>query len=71
MTKKKCVKLWFNFVQCNDGTEAGEDYYIHEVGHNGVVSIDRQSTQIHDFFVVKFENGSEEAIYNPNRAFFE
>ncbi len=69
--KNKCVKLQFNFVQRNDGEEAGEDYHEHEVGHNKVVNIERHSTQVHDFFTVKFEEGREEIIYNPNRAFFE
>lgn len=66
----KCVKLWFNFRQVDDGELAGEDYDIHEVGKNGVAAIIDHMV-VGGPFSILFNDGRSEKIFNPNRAFYQ
>lgn len=71
---KSIVKIWYNFVQYNDGKEAGESYELHAIGVNGVIKITENipgGVYGLAYYSIHFENGYEERIYNPNRVFFE
>ena len=69
--ERKCIKLHYNWFQVARGPdEAGEDYYMHEVGKNGVTEI-KDHTLNDGTFYIAFEDGKSERIWNPNRAFYE
>jgi hypothetical protein len=70
--EKKCVKLHYNWRQCGEaGDQWGDDYDIHEVGKNGVARIYIDLTKTSGIWVVDYEDGRQEYIYNPNQVFFE
>jgi len=71
---KKITKIWYNFAQYKDSHEEGETYEVHAVGINGVTEIEEHPCYGDGdkyFYYVRFENGNEEKIFNPNRVFFE
>lgn len=66
----KVKKLTYNWHQVgslssNDG--CGEDYSWHEIGQNGIISIEEiLATKTHPFhYLVTHENGSCFKIFNP------
>jgi|GEM_PF-5059199 len=65
-----CTELWFNWRQVSDGDLSGDDYDICIVGENGVVEI-FDNTASDGTYLVTFEDGKRQKIYNPNRAFFK
>ena len=75
---KKITKIYYNWRQVSEtnsrGMESGEDFDLHTVGKNGVTEIEEHPACGEGdkyFYYVRFENGNEEKIFNPNRVFFE
>lgn len=72
--EKKIWKLTYNWHQTNwDGT-AGEDYSQHIVGENNVTEIIEHPSQTDGdkwFCYVRFSDGSEQRIFNPNQVFIK
>ena len=66
LRKQKIRKLSYNWFF----TANGEEYSVHEVGAKGVVSIREQlplSQGDKCCYLVEFENGMTERIFNPNK----
>lgn len=86
LTKPEIVKITFNFVQYNDGTEAGETFELAEVGkvypfgkkkdlETGKQIDDNRRVklikQASSYYIIYFENMSFIRIYNPNMVYYE
>lgn len=71
------TRIEFNWHQkgsIQDSLGCGEDYYVHEKGKKGVLTIHEYEpanrNQVH-YFIVNFEDGSMEKIFNPNRVYYK
>ena len=70
---KKVIKLKYNWRQTNWDGEAGEDYDVFEIGQKGVISIEENEIQCYHYafwFLIKFEDGTEQKVFNPNQVFY-
>jgi hypothetical protein len=70
----KIKKIHFNWHQVNWDNSAGEDFHVYEIGTKGVTEIEEHPAMRDGdkwFYYVRFENGSEIKVFNPNQVFSE
>lgn len=68
MKVKKLIYNWHYVGSVNSNDGCGEDYSWHEVGQNGIISIEEISaTERYPFhYLVCHEDGTRFLVFNPN-----
>jgi len=46
--------------------KSGEDYDFREVGRNSVILIEEKQTGLSLTYLIHYENGKKERVFNPN-----